>query len=141
MDVSYRVKAKPDGWFEPWMLVWQLRHCRPRMNFKFEALDSWPYGRVGWRVSTWHCWQRRGLATLSIFSWFEPWGSWQFVQLSVTGACSQRKGSRFSAWQVKQVSLVDIALRLCCVTPPCGLWQDVHVILPSRSGMWEDRIC
>ena len=27
------------------------------------------------------------------------------------------------------------------VAVPCGLWQEVHVILPSRTGMWELRIC
>ena len=26
------------------------------------------------------------------------------------------------------------------MTAPCGLWHDEHVILPSRSGMWELRI-
>ena len=40
------------------------------------------------------------LPALSIFSLIVPWASWQFRQFSRTGACSQRKGPRFSAWQV-----------------------------------------
>ena len=27
------------------------------------------------------------------------------------------------------------------MTVPCGLWHDVQVILPSHSGMWDERIC
>src|SRR5438046_6326269 len=108
------------------MFAWQVTHCRPITNLSEPV--SRPYGLVGCRVSTWHCWQSRGLATFSMFSWFDPCGSWQFAQLSLTGACTQRKGPRFSAWQVKQVSFGEISLRSAGVTVPCGLWQEVHVI-------------
>src|SRR3990172_8212844 len=117
------------------MFAWQLTQLRPSTCFSLRE-----YGLVGWRLSTWHCWQSRGLATFSRFSWFEPCGSWQVAQLSTTGACSQRKGPRFSAWQVKHVSLAEFSLRSAGVTVPCGLWQAVQVILPSRSGMCEERI-
>src|SRR5262249_57170924 len=72
MAVSYRVNEKPDGWLEPWTLTWQFEHCRPSMNLS-EA-GSVPYGVVGCRGSTWHCWQRRGFAIFRISSWFGPWG-------------------------------------------------------------------
>src|SRR3989304_3589155 len=117
------------------MFAWQLTQLRPSTCFSLRE-----YGLVGWRLSTWHCWQSRGLATFRRFSWFEPCGSWQVAQLSTTGACSQRKGPRFSAWQVKHVSLAEFSLRSAGVTVPCGLWQAVQVILPSRSGMCEERI-
>src|SRR5512143_571939 len=75
-----------------------------------------------------------------MFSWLEPWGSWQLAQLSFTGACTHRNGPRFSAWHVKQVSLGEASLRSDWLIVPCGLWHEVQVILPSRSGMCEVRI-
>src|SRR5689334_15784477 len=72
-------------------------------------------------------------------SWFEQWGSWQFEQLSLTGACTHRNGPRLSAWQWKHVALGVGSFSSAGAIVPCGLWQDVHVILPSRSGMWELR--
>src|SRR5262245_54181912 len=122
------------------MFTWQLTHPRPSTYLTFEPLSR-PYGRVGCRVSTWHCWHSRGLAAFSMRSWLLPCGSWQVVQLSVTGACSHRNGPRFSAWQVKQESLSDCSLSRAGVMLPCGLWHDVHVILPSRTGMCEERYC
>jgi len=41
----------------------------------------------------------------SIRSLFDPCGSWQVEQLSVTGKCSQSIGPRFSAWQLTHDSL------------------------------------
>ena len=81
------------------------------------------------------------LGDLDMFSWFEPCGSWQFAQLSLTGAWTQRNGPRFSAWHLKHVSFGDDSLRRAGFTVPCGLWHEVHVIFPSRSGMCEERIC
>ena len=62
------------------------------------------------------------------------------MQFSRTGACSQRNGPRFSAWQRVAV-LVDRDLeQLLGYGVPCGLWQLVQFILPSRIGMWLERI-
>ena len=49
---------------------------------------------------TWQRWHRNGCLATSIRSLFEPCGSWQVAQFSVTGACSQSIGPRFSAWQL-----------------------------------------
>ena len=46
---------------------------------------------------------------------------WQFVQFSTTGACSQRNGPRFSAWQVKQVSLVELAISILGLAERAGI--------------------
>ena len=62
------------------------------------------------------------MATSSL-SWFEPWGLWQFRQFSRTGACSHRKGPRFSVWHWRQSSFTQSALIILGVEPSWGLWQ------------------
>src|SRR5688500_17044257 len=85
----------------------------------------------------WQRWQSIGMRTVSMRSFDDPCGSWQVVQLSRTGACSQSTGPRISAWHVVHISPTELPLlsALTLVIDPCGLWQDVHAILPSRTGM------
>src|SRR5262245_61192811 len=70
-------------------------------------------------------------------SFDEPCGSWQVAQFSLTGACSQSIGPRISAWQLVHNSPTELPTfsALTLLIDPCGLWHDVHVILPSRTGM------
>jgi hypothetical protein len=44
----------------------------------------------------WHRWQSIGIRTTSMRSFDDPCGSWQVVQFSRTGACSNRTGPRIS---------------------------------------------
>ena len=91
---------------------------------------------------TWQRWQRNGSLLTSIRSLFDPCGSWQVVQLSVTGACSHRYGPRFSAWQLVQLSSIVVpALSSRTLVLPCVLWQDEQVIPPSRTGICVKRCC
>src|SRR5262245_3740150 len=92
----------------------------------------------GCRVATWHRWQSIGIRTASIRSLEEPCGSWHVAQFSFTGACSHSIGARISAWQLVQSSLTELPTlsAFTLLIDPCGLWHDVHVILPSRTGMW-----
>src|SRR5436190_4503778 len=70
----------------------------------------------------------------------DPCGSWQVVQPSPPGACSQRYGPRLSAWQVVQVSAIESPRRSSfTLVVPCTLWQVEHCILPSRTGMCPER--
>ena len=55
---------------------------------------------LGCCEAMWHCWQSHGLRVFSRLACTEPCGRWQSVQSSRTGACSHRKGPRFSWWQV-----------------------------------------
>src|SRR5262245_50886273 len=77
------------------------------------------------------------MRTTSIRSFEEPCGSWHVAQLSFTGACSQSIGPRISAWQLIQSSLTELPTlsALTLLIDPCGLWQEEHDILPSRTGM------
>jgi hypothetical protein len=85
-------------------------------------------------------WQSIGERATSIRSLEEPWGSWQVVQFSRTGAWSQRNGPRFSAWQLVQNSLTVLpCLSSRTFVEPCWLWQVEHSSLPSRTGMCEER--
>ena len=52
----------------------------------------------------------------------------------MTGWCSQRNGPRYSAWQLVQVSLTVFFTSCAGAVEPCGEWQEVQAILPSRSG-------
>src|SRR5215467_6642189 len=73
-------------------------------------------------------------------SLFDPCGSWHVLQASRTGAWSQRNGPRFSAWQLTHSSLTQLpTLSRRTFVEPCGLWHDVHCILPSRTGIWPKR--
>src|SRR5512134_904228 len=75
-------------------------------------------------------------------SLFEPCGSWQVEQLSVTGGCSQRCGPRFSPWQETHDSLtVPPSFSSFTFLAPCTLWQEEHESLPSRTGMWLNLYC
>ena len=87
----------------------------------------------------WQRWQRYGCLATSILSWFEPCGLWQLRQFSRTGACSQRKGPRFSVWHWRQSSFVNSALIILGLLPSWGLWQLVQVMRPSRTGWCEVR--
>src|SRR5690349_13640986 len=76
----------------------------------------------------------------SIRSLLDPRGSWQVLHASRTGAGAHRNGRRFSAWQLTQVSLIQLPTRsIRTFVDPCGLWQDTQSIFPSLSGMWPDR--
>src|SRR5206468_662640 len=45
----------------------------------------------------------------------------------------------FSVWQLAQLSLIVLpTFSIRTLVEPCGVWQEVHSILPSRSGMWPD---
>src|SRR5688572_1921646 len=78
------------------------------------------------------------MRTASMRSFDDPCGSWHVVQLSLTGACSHSIGPRISAWQEVHNSPTEVPVfnPLTLVIDPCGLWQDEHDILPSRTGMW-----
>ena len=70
----------------------------------------------------------------------EPCGSWQVVQPSRDGACSQRNGPRFSAWHDVHVSATESPLRRSLtLVDPWMLWQVEHSSLPSRTGMCPER--
>jgi hypothetical protein len=62
---------------------------------------------------------------------------WQSAQSSATGACSQSRGPRLSAWQLKQVWLSVGLFSIATVVEPCGLWQSLQPISPKRTG-WVD---
>src|SRR6478609_3460980 len=95
----------------------------------------------GCLVWLWHRWQRNGSFATSMRSLFEPCGSWQVAQLSpLMPACSNRNGPRFSAWHDAHASLTELPVRSSLTfVDPCGLWHEVHSILPSRTGMWPER--
>src|SRR6187397_2859886 len=92
---------------------------------------------AGCRVATWQRWQSMGMRTFSMRSFEEPCGSWHVVQLSRTGACSHRTGPRISAWQLVQLSPIELPTlsALTLLMDPCGLWHDEQDILPSRTGI------
>src|SRR3954468_20300466 len=90
-------------------------------------------------VAPWHCWQSHGARTRSSGETVEPCGVWQFMQSSLAEACDQRKGPRFSAWQVKQVSLTVFFFSSLLPTEPCGLWQSEQATLPASIGGVETR--
>ena len=88
----------------------------------------------------WHRWQSIGNFATSIRWLFDPCGSWHVLHASRTGACSQRFGPRFSVWQLRHDSLIQLpTFSRRTLVEPCGLWHDVHCILPSRTGMWPKR--
>ena len=74
--------------------------------------------------------EERQLRLTSMRSLLLPCESWHVVQLSTTGACSQRKGPRFSVWQLVQLWSTVVAVRSSLTfTEPCTLWHDAHVHL------------
>jgi hypothetical protein len=82
-----------------------------------------------------------GTFACSMRSFEEPCASWHVVQPSRMGACSHRYGPRFSAWQEVQDSLTESpALSSFTFVLPWTSWQEVHSILPSRTGMWPDLL-
>src|SRR4051812_27628103 len=85
----------------------------------------------------WQRWQSIGMRTTSIRSLDDPCGSWHVAQFSRTGACSNSIGPRISVWQLVQSSATELpVLRfLTLLVEPCGLWHELHAILPSRTGM------
>src|SRR5690349_14536516 len=75
-------------------------------------------------------------------SLFEPCGSWHVTQAFATGACSQRYGPRFSAWQLAQLSSIVVpVLSIRTLVDPWTLWHDEQLSAPSRTGMWLNRFC
>src|SRR5512147_856249 len=87
----------------------------------------------------WQRWHSIGTLATSIRSLFEPCGSWHVTQFSRPTACSNRNGPRFSAWQLAQDSAIELPTRsILTLSEPCGLWQEVHSIFPSRTGMCDD---
>lgn len=129
------------------MRAWQVVHRVPNARWKPAA----PFGlveppaarltgdvgemRALWKCISWHCRQRNGSPCLSRLLATVPWGSWQVMQLSSTGACSNMKGPCFAEWQVAQRSFVRSAVRSrCSPGEPCVSWQELHVMRPSRTG-------
>ncbi len=104
----------------------------------FVVIAALSYTEEGCRVTTWQRWQSIGMRTFSIRSLDEPWGSWQVVQFSRTGACSNSIGPRISAWHVVQLSFTELPTlsAFTLLIDPCGLWHDEQVSLPSRTGIW-----
>src|SRR5262245_48165038 len=77
------------------------------------------------------------MRTTSMRSFDEPCGSWHVAQFSRTGACSKSVGPRISVWQLVQSSATELPVFrfLTLLIEPCGLWHELHAILPSRTGM------
>src|SRR5574337_576780 len=101
--VVYLWNLEPDGLLEPWMLVWQVRQARPISRSSGAGPVASPAvvsTSLGCPVMVWHCWHSIGTGSVSNACWLEPCGSWQVRQSLRTGACSNRNGPRFSAWQV-----------------------------------------
>src|SRR5512132_2734859 len=89
---------------------------------------------------TWQRWQSIGARATSMRSLEDPCASWHVVHPSRTGAWSNRNGPRFSAWQLMQNSVtVDPVFSRRTLVVPCGEWQEVHSIFPSRTGMCDPR--
>src|SRR5205809_8086979 len=86
----------------------------------------------------WQRWQSIGIRTTSMRSFDEPCGSWQVAQFSRTGACSKSIGPRISVWQLVHSSATELPVFrfLTLLIEPCGLWQELHDILFSRTGIW-----
>src|SRR6185437_14634611 len=98
----YLWNLEPDGLLEPWMLVWHARQARPISRSSGAGPVASPAvvsTSLGCPVMVWHCWHNIGTGSVSNACWLEPCGSWQARQFSRTGACSNRNGPRFSAWQ------------------------------------------
>src|SRR6185369_12450450 len=85
----------------------------------------------------WQRWQSIGIRTTSMRSLDEPCGSWQVAQFSRTCACSNSIGPRISLWQLVHDSATELPVFrfLTLMIEPCGLWQELHDILPSRTGI------
>src|SRR3712207_766012 len=79
------------------------------------------------------------LAVLSIRGLEDPCGVWHEAQPSVlTGACSKANGPCLSEWHLTQAASVPEESRPCLASkPPCGLWQSLHFIAPSRTLWWK----
>ena len=134
---GHRVSDEPEGWFEPWICEWQFMQLRPnalcgRHSRSAGLTRRQRHTRVpGFRVTLL---TEERLPLSEEPGWLLPCGSWQIEQSSVTGACSQRKGPRFSAWQVKHVSLSVRPTSAKSAMEPCGLWQSLQAsaILAQR---------
>ena len=80
------------------MFEWQLTHDRPNIRLLlFVVMAVLSYTLDGCLVATWQRWHSMGIRVTSMRSFDEPCGSWQVVQLSRTGACSNNTGPRISA--------------------------------------------
>src|SRR4029453_7895465 len=77
------------------------------------------------------------MRTASMRSFDEPCGSWQVAQFSRTGACSHSIGPRISVWHEVQLSATELPTlsAFTLLIEPCGLWQELHDIFPSRTRM------
>ena len=91
----------------------------------------------GWSAGAWHCWHSSGGVLVSRALRKDPCAVWHSEQSSVTGACSQSRGPRLSAWQLKQVWLSVGLFSIATVVEPCALWQSLQPISPKRTG-WVD---
>src|SRR5690242_1784551 len=88
----------------------------------------------------WHRWQSIVSFVTSMRLLDEPCGSWHVLHFSATGSCSHRNGPRFSAWQLVHDSLTVLPfLSRRTFVDPCGLWQELQSIFPSRTGMCAER--
>src|SRR4029078_7256945 len=97
------------------------------------AAGSW--GVAGCRVPMWQRWHSIVSLATSIRPLEDPCASWQVVHFSETGACSHRNGPRFSAWHRWHDSLIVLPpLSRRTLVLPCGSWQLLQSIFPSRIG-------
>ncbi len=72
--------------------------------------------------------------------WVAPCGLWQVVQESVTGSCSHKKGPRFSAWQLVQVSLTDAFASKVAASEPSGFMATAASHQPFGQRMMTAQI-
>src|SRR6187397_88140 len=120
------------------MLEWQFTHERPNIRLLLVVVIwSLSYSVAGCLDAMWQRWQSIGMRTTSMRSFDEPCGSWHVAQFSRTGACSNSMGPRISVWHVVQSSATELPVFrfLTLLIEPCGLWHELHVSLPSRTGM------
>src|ERR1700757_3320262 len=109
------------------MAEWQLVQPRLKSRMEFSSV-----GDVGCRLVTWQESHTRGMRIFSNCGLLVPCASWQLAQFSITGGCSHRNGPRRSVWQLRQFSVVVAWINCFGLGLPCGLWQLLHVTLPSR---------
>jgi hypothetical protein len=75
-----------------------------------------------------------------MFSKLLPCGSWQFAALDHRRVLPEERPALLGVAPI--VIGVERGLpQGANWTVPCGLWQELHDIFPSRSGMWEERSC
>lgn len=109
-------------------MLWQFRHARP-VKASLGTAVSPPCMPAAFLATglllrcgpSWHSEHKNGERDLSKGVMLEPCAVWQWLQSSVTGWCSHKKGPRFSAWQAMQDSVTVFLLSRFGPAEPCGL--------------------